>query len=258
MNLISLIALFGLLLMSTAELNKWKLESLRLTVFLEKEIEVDLDSFWNKATGQYPEKTETRKHTGDRLAEGDYENWRVSLSANSLTSKVDWVVFPKEFDLTGFSTIGNYIEETKKFSEIFGKWVKEECPPSVRVAYGAVMIQDVPDRQSGYKALAENLPCIEFDLENWTDFLFQVNSAIESKVDTGMKINRLSRWNAIQMMRVVDQQESPQIVTNACRLELDLSTSIEHKEPFSSSKLFDHFAELKLIADEFSTKGLKK
>lgn len=238
----------------------WKLESLRLTVFLEKPIDPVTSMWWKSVTSQEPETTTNKRQTGEYIDEGVFEEWRLTLITNTLNqNRIDWIAYPSSPNLQSFSTIGNYADESKKFFGLFNSWLLNVCPSALRLAYGAVLLNDEPDKRSSYETLESYLPMIKFDLESWSEFAFQVNNLTASKVLEGEKLNALSKWNGIKMVHMqLEGSGSPPHEKHACRLELDLSSPNDNKEPINSKKLSLLYEEMSAITDKYASKGYRE
>lgn len=248
------------MLMPIPVITSWKLESLRLSVFLAEPIDPNQQSWWKIITGLEPETTTSKRQTGEYTEDGVFGDWRLTLAINGISqNRVDWLAYPAVPDLISFSSIGNYVEESEKFYKLFHGWLSDNCPPAFRIAYGAVLLNEVADRRAGYEVLSACLPIIKFNSESWSDFSFQVNNRTSSNILTGMTLNILTKWNAIQMVRMpIDQTGSALADKHACRLELDLSSAADNKTSIQAGKLTLLYGELRTIADQYVSNGYPK
>lgn len=242
--------------MSTPELTSWNLESIRLSVFLAEQPNLAQD-WWKQITGVEPEQSVHKRQTGEYSDEGTFGDWRLALNINTLAqNRVDWIAYPPAPSLIGFSHIGQYIEQSKLFFEALQGWLTDTCPPSKRIAFGAVLINELPDKKTGYQMLQSFLPIIKFDLDNWSEFFFQVNKKAISETVDGLEINKLSKWNALRLTRVIfEPTNAAPIEFHACRLELDINTSAENISPFDSILVPAIVAELRQIANRYASEG---
>jgi len=169
-------------------------------------------------------------------------------------------MYPQAMEVSGYQSIGGYIEETQRFFDIFKQWLEHECPPAIRLAYGAILLQEVPNKKAGYETLAACLPHLKFNVGGWSDFLFQVNNLSTSKAVNNLELNQISRWGVTKKQRIFMESSGPQSVADsyACRVELDLSTATENKVAFSSGNMIALFTELKEIADQYAEQGFPK
>ncbi len=250
--------------MPIPEIASWKVESLRLTVFLADPVEPNgLDStaqsWWKSITGQESETTTSKRQTGEHIVEGGFGDWRFNLSINSLSNRVDWVAYPTAPELHGISTIGSYVASPAIFYKALNNWLLTLSPPALRIAYGVVLLNEVPERKTGYEMLASYLPIIKINADTWSDFFFQVNNKVKSAVLVASPLNVVSKWAAIKTVRIqVNTSEAPSAASvelNACRLELDLSTAVENKTSMEPANLSTLFNEFRAIADQYVSKG---
>jgi len=241
-------------------ITSWKLESLRLSVFLAEPIDPNQQSWWKSITGLEPETSTSKRQTGEYTEDGVFGDWRLTLAINSISNnRVDWLAYPATPDLISFSSIGSYVEESEKFFKLFHGWLSDNCPLTIRIAYGAVLLNEVSDRKASYEILSACLPIIKFNSESWSDFSFQINNKNPSEVLAGMTLNILTKWNAIQMVRIpIGQTGSALADKHACRLELDLSSEVDNKTPIEAGKISLLYTELKTIADRYVSNGYPK
>jgi hypothetical protein len=241
-------------------ITSWKLESLRLSVFLVEAIDPNQQDWWKSITGLESETSTSKRQTGEYTEDGVFGDWRLTLAINTIShNRVDWVAYPATPDLISFSSIGSYVEESEKFFKLFNRWLLDNCPPTIRIAYGAVLLNEVSDRKAGYEILSACLPIIKFNPESWTDFSFQVNNKNSSEVLAGMTLNILTKWNAIQMVRIpIEQTSSAHTDKNACRLEFDLSSEADNKAPIEAGNLSLLYTEFRTIADRYVSNGYPK
>ncbi|MFZ2403893.1 MAG: hypothetical protein WAW41_02075, partial [Methylobacter sp.] len=171
--------------------------------------------------------------------------------------KIDLVAYPQVIFPPNSDFIGEYTK-ISEITEIFEQWIKRECPTLNRIGYGVILNQETSNRKSSYETLAHYLPCIEFNVDNWSDFLFQVNNMSASMQKEGLKINQVSKWNAIRKNTALLELSGANIIQERyfCRLELDINTSHEHQEVFTTREILDVFNELKTIAHRYTQDGV--
>jgi hypothetical protein len=140
-------------------------------------------------------------------------------------------------------------------------WLQTE-PPAVRLAFGAVLVIDVPDRRSGYLQLARYVPRVQLDPDS-QDFFYQINRPRVSRVREGLSINRLSRWAVMQTELASLSIAGGQIVaTNVegernytARLEFDVNTTGAHRDVFQSNEAIRLWGELVDLGLEIARDG---
>src|SRR5208282_50763 len=105
-------------------------------------------------------------------------------------------------------------------------------PPAIRLAYGAILLQPVDNRETGYLRLGELASAVKIDPKS-EDFFYQINRPRESTTLKNMRLNRLSKWSValFQPMRFAfgfpqNQPAQPMVYSHggtpamACRVEL--------------------------------------
>lgn len=242
----------------------WQVESLRLTIFRATPVN-DIVPFWEKLTGEKPEKVDIQPRDNIIIEEG-----RVVLGSLTHVSdhlRINWNLSPSQEQqqkTVSFPTLGSLSETKDQFIKMMSDWLASDSAPETnRIALGSVSLVVNDNRASAYKQLSNLLHHVEIDLENSTDFFYQINRPIKSAVEQDLVINRLSKWNAIRSMGVGlligDKPEAVKDERNyvASRLELDINTYQNNKKIFSKEKLILLLQELSKLGDQISTEGDK-
>lgn len=235
----------------------WLVENLRISAFGNSHLDIDIEELWGKLFDFAHEKHQIERVRKQHLIEGlDGKNRRVVLIKNPDVIQLEIHPSPHSED---FPHIGPWKEQKDEIKNIATKLVKE-LPAFKRLAFGAVLNNQVTDRKTGYAILDKLLPGVEID-DACTDLAFQVNRPRSSRIDE-LKINRLCSW-AVAEYRAVQMQVLPivsegkvQILFSAIRLTMDINSSAEYKKSFQKPEdkesLVDEFIDL---ADEISEKG---
>ena len=234
-------------------LTAWDAESLRLTAFSPPSSPVDDTGWWDSLMGGPPEVEVVRHRESGKSVEGAFEHGRLVIQTSP--DRVDFHAIPSpEQDATGgFLTIGKFEQALGRFDELMNRWLTlDSCPDIQRIAFGAVLLSPVDSKVSGYRQLAAYLPSVTIDAEHSTDLLYQINRPRERTAGTpAVKINRLSKWSVAQMIgagfvvgptQILHRSMSPAF--QACRLELDINTDAERREPLPREALPRIFREL--------------
>jgi hypothetical protein len=157
--------------------------------------------------------------------------------------------------------LGPFIETLEVFLGLTNRWFElETCPPLVRLAFGAVLLQPVENQTQGYEILSTYLP-FQVDLEETSDFLYQINRRRESATGIAdVKINRLAKWSVqktsqgfVPIIPLGQPQQLAEFL--ACRLELDINTIAEFEGEFSREQLPRLFDELVALGKEIAEQG---
>ena len=144
------------------------------------------------------------------------------------------------------------------------RWLTlDSCPEIQRVAFGAVLLSPVDSKVSGYRQLAAYLPSVTIDPEHSTDLLYQINRPRESATGIpDLKINRLSKWSVAQISTAGLVLEPTRILYHdvpqaylACRLELDINTAAERREPLPRETVSNVWQELLNLGMEIVIDG---
>lgn len=245
------------------DLSGWEVETLRLTAFVNEEIRPENITWWNSLFGEEADSTESRPKQGIRSDEGIFEGGNLKLT--SRPGRIDWLYSWKpEEDSEGLPIIGQFDDYYQKFSLKMVEWLAMS-PPIVRLAFGAVLLKPVENREEGYKELSKFLPDIKIDVEESRDFLYQINRPrfLEIEAENKIKVNRLSKWSVIRLRRLhitISGDESrnmamPSGGDSACRLELDISTDENISENLPYDKLANIFSELANFGIEIVVNG---
>jgi hypothetical protein len=241
-------------------------ESLRLTAFLPPNERVREPTWWSDLTGAQPENRVSRPGTGELQDVGPFENRVLVLSHQP--GRVDWVLTlpapTPDDDPTEARSIGFFPEILNVFLPLMSRWL-EKSPPVVRIAFGAVLLEPVPDKPSGYRRLSEFLQTVRIDPEGSEDFLYQINRPRTSalRIDN-LVINRLSKWSVSLYQRLglgfgLPSLQAIQSFSSAplyaCRIELDISTPAVSTGELTHGRLVELYRELVDLAVEITVSG---
>lgn len=145
----------------------WQAESLRFTGFLAPSAKVAADTWWADVVGEEPETKTVKPKTGEQREEGPFSSGQLAFSVKA--GRVDWLLNPKppvEPEESFFNTVGPFVEASKPFIELILKWFGvATCPKLQRLAFGAVLLQEVEDKITGYSKIGLYLPSVKLDLK---------------------------------------------------------------------------------------------
>ncbi len=247
----------------------WQSESLRLSAFLAPDVRVRDENWWSRVVGNEPETKTIKSVTGQILEAGTFEGSALTFSAQP--GRVDWVLSPSQMqfqdDEIAIKTIGHFPEIIASFSRLMNVWLNI-CPPILRLAFGAVLLEGMDSKEAGYRRLSEFLRTVEID-ESSRDLFYQVNRPRLLKgINNELEVNRLSKWSvaALQVVRMAFSlagqppiapalYASPESLAYACRLELDLSTPGERQNDLTRDRLSAIFGELVSLGVEIAGTG---
>ena len=242
----------------------WQVESLRLTLFRSKPIET-LIPLWETLTGEKPEKVDSQPRANIIVEEGVVVLGSLKHISDPL--RINWNLLPSQEQqkkAEPFPTLGSLSETKGHFIKMMNDWLSSDAVPETnRIALGSVFIIVNENRASAYKQLSALLHHVTIDIENSTDFLYQINRPIQSNIESDIIINRLSKWSAPRIMGLgILLGEKPEVIRDnrgyvVSRLELDINTSQDNKSIFSKEKLILLLQELSDLGDQISTEGDK-
>jgi len=236
-------------------------ETLRVTAFLAPSTQVSEPAWWADLVGTQPETRNSRPGRGEFQDAGPLGDGTLVLSVQP--GRVDWLLTPRQ-EAGAPSEIkwtGRFPDALEVFDPLIRRWLAN-CPPLIRLAFGAVVFEQVSDIVAGYRRLAEYLPGIQIDPEGSSDFFYQINRPRNSTLVDTLRINRLSKWSVTQFLPF-RLMVAPHLIQSlpigsgelACRIELDISTTAEFVGELPRAKLPQLFEELKNLATEVATRG---
>jgi hypothetical protein len=247
-------------------LELWRVESLRLTAFPSPSAQIIEPSWWRDLQGEEPENRVSQPRKGGLKEEGPFAGGNLVLGV--APTRIDWIyaqTVDEKRQSEGFVTIGSLHDSVTIFAQLMNRWFElDTCPPVQRLAFGVVMLQPVENLPAGYRQLMQYLRFMQFDdVENTSDFLYQINRIRSSTVVPGLRINRLSKWSVAYTQRQIISMPIVSVPTQhelrppyfACRLELDINTVHEFQDEFHRGRLSTIFRELTELGLEIANRG---
>jgi hypothetical protein len=243
----------------------WEVESLRVTAFPAQNAEVKPDDWWQEVLGSDPETQLIKAKRGEKSFQGAFEGGQLRLQVQP--GRIDWLlasaVSNDEQPTEDFMpSVGRFDATCPRFKGLVERWLASS-PPLKRIAFGAVILQQVPDRATGYKRLIPYLPFVKIDPDGSRDLLYRINRPRISRAGIkDLRINRLTTWSvgtiAFKAFTVTGGQ--PSIVTPGkeafvCRVELDINTAAEFSGQFVPDQSRGTLFELVELGVEIIEKG---
>lgn len=239
----------------------WSAERMRLTVFRFPGTDFDAAAAWTTFAGHEPEEISRKPSAGSSSAVGPFGAGRLMIECDPL--RIHFIYAPAPPNEKGIALdLGPMDEQIANFVSSAKKWLPS-APPSLRIAYGLVLVRPVRSRQEGYVELSGYLPNVRIDPEHSSDLSYQINRPRGSNVLGNEKINRLSKWSvgllvvdalAMSASREGGRRERLS-EEHKCRVELDINTIAERVEPLPQDRLVAVFEELVALAVEIAEKG---
>ena len=251
---------------SLQSLSDWEVNSVRATTFIGPDFDVHPEiPWWNQVVENDAEESHIRRSVGELQESGVFEHKRLVLDIKP--GRADWRLsalpgLPGELPEL-VPTIGPLDGVLTAFLKLTDRWLAV-CPPVTRMAFGAILVKPVTDRETGYSSISRLLPRVEIDPENSFDFLYQINRPRTSLSGiVGLRLNRLSKWSvlATTMVQVAPSGGGGRLVRETrqprffCRLELDMSTDSEFSGDFSGDNTRTVFHELADLGREIAEEG---
>ena len=240
----------------------WQVESLRFTLFRTRPIKTPMP-IWQTLIGEKPEKIDSQPRANRITEEGTVVLGHLSHTSDTL--RIDWNLSPsleQQQRAISFPTLGPLFQVKDQFLHMMSNWLTSDTVPETnRIALGSISLIINNNREETYKLLSSFLHHVEIDIENSHDLLYRINRPIESNIESGLIINRLSKWSAVRIRGFeVTIGAKPEVIQDtrvyfASRLELDISTFQDNEKPLSKEKLVPLLQELSQIADQISNEG---
>jgi hypothetical protein len=242
----------------------WQAERLRVTAFPASSSLIEEVTWWAEMTNIQPEEITRRRSQGLFRQVGPFETGQLNLTIQP--GRINWLFAPIEGDersIDDFPVLGSFENVLDMFLPLMRRWLELETRPMLnRLAFGAVLLYPVENRQIGYEQLDSFLPTIELDTEGVSDFQYQINRPRPSNTQIeGLEINRLSKWSVAATRQVHVQMRGDSVgglsgnELSACRLELDMNTSQYFQGELVPNQLPEVFDELINLGREIVRRG---
>lgn len=250
------------------QIELWKAESVRLTAFPMPPFSPEKVTWWTDMAGLPPETQVSQPRIGGLKEEGAWEQGRLCLEMQP--NRIDWHFLPVVTDDAGekgVPVIGPFPDAVLKFIDMGRRWLAAPTTPKIqRLAFGAVLLQPVPDRKSGYMKMANYLKgSVTVDVDHSSDLTYSINRPRPSGAGVPkLDVNRLSKWSVmiwsrllhiIPLTTTVDRKCTTGSQWYTCRLELDISTAADFPEPMPLDKLEPVWDELVDLGKEIAEQG---
>ena len=244
------------------DISAWQSQVLRLTAFPLQVLPSLEQSWWNDLVGEPPENSVSQPRKPMREDEGSFERGTLTLKVGP--KRIDWLytarLHPEE-ETEEIPNTGNLPGPVERFLDLMRQWLPA-CPATKRLAFGAVLVQPVDNRASGYDLLNKYLHCVEVDGDS-TDLLYRINRPRDSASGiTALRVNRLSSWSVMKVQRALCEISADEAIHEkigpesfACRLELDMNTQPEFENELPREHMPQLLDELINLGLEIASKG---
>jgi hypothetical protein len=222
---------------------------------------------WESVMGAPPEQRQDQPRVPFFREFGSIDEGFASLELRISPGRVDWLLSPIVPMVEGqseyFKYFKGYDEFLARFEQLLFAKAFEAYKDAIRVAVGVIAVHPTASQQASYGELAELLPAVEVPRVGVTEFLFQVNRPRASTTMANASLNRLSRWScaAVAGFQVAPVAGVLQATTATpfyeTRVELDLSTPADNRQPIGSDVNSKVTVELFKLASEILVDGDK-
>ena len=241
-------------------LNDWQAETLRCSGFFAEPVEAMDERLWRRVFGREPDSMQQRRTPKPVVIEEGLSDGQVLRSAVQ-SDRFDLHIAPVPTEeARGMLLLGPCETALAAFQGTVRDWLDSaNCPAFTRIAYGAVLLLEVDDLETGNALLGELL---SLRVDGALDLEYKINRRRASAVMPGLGINRLCNWSTIKAVLgyievPADVQQPPTMSTQRpevmCRLSLDINTVPSNMRPLSDlGCLFD---ELVAMGSEIAEHG---
>jgi hypothetical protein len=237
-------------------LDKWLVQILRLTLFTSG-LWSGHETIWQDLTGREPEIDENRSRESIRRQVGREGDGQLETLVTPV--RVDVVMSPPVQDILQ-ADFGRSEEKLPGFVSLVRSWLDRTAKTGniIRVAFGAVLLLPVENRDAGYRELDRLLPPITVDPNNTRELLYRIN---RPKIyEEEIELNRLTTWTSLDLRRFylptsLEQPSTPISAAAFVRLEVDHSTPVERTLALPSGKIVPIFEVLVEMAMENAGRG---
>ena len=249
---------------------------MRATGFVASPSDAAPRPLWQSLIGDQPVQVNTRPGQNVIQEIGPFDD--AQLVIGQRVERIDIVLRPvpetpvvkkgPEFveplsELRPFATFGEFANILPKFVRLVTKWLGA-APSLNRLAFGAILVEEVQDLNDAQRALQLLLPNVAFDPNDGVEDIFwQINRPRQSRVVAEIKINRLMKWSmpevsvlAIPVVgRAVASGSHVAAKSQAVRVELDINTDAKRQNELPTTDLGKLFEELVELANEIALEG---
>lgn len=217
--------------------------------------------WWDQVIGGKPDTEQTDYQRNMKVRE-DKDNNNCTIMINQ-PERIDWIFEatlgkePEPFP----PTLGSMSNTTlEPFVKIAKDWF-DKCPPTNRLAFGAILIKQTDNVHTGCEEILPYLPRVELDPQTTADFVYKINRPKKSLVEPSVTINRLNTWSVegISNVGVTISSGKPGVSTHVrnlhvCKLVLDINTALLDN-PISGDKAWEIFQELIEQGNKIASEG---
>lgn len=237
----------------------WLAESFRLTAFRSTQ-DQELKPIWAEITGQQPSQRAEELHLGQLAEIGQFDNAKLTVTQSP--NRIDFGLSDDASSTDSsklWFEIGKFWEREEPIASRFAEWLSNLGPLS-RIAYAATVIYPTETPLDARMELGRILRTVKFNPKQDRELTLSINRPRPSSVLSGSKINRISKWSALQRSSIIFDPIAGSAVSakpenSIVRVEIDINTPAERSEPIPESKVKPLFMELVEFGNEILREG---
>lgn len=236
----------------------WLVTQLRATAFPFDLADIGKELDWEALVGEAPQSVEQQPRLKTKVSRGPFAAGQLICS--SYPDRIELIYAANVDDAAlqsgDFPHLGVFEPILADFQPLICKWL-EGLPPIKRIAFGPGLIIPVGNHVEAYKMLNVLLPSVDLNPDT-SDFSYQINRTRASTVIPTIRINRLTKWNALRAGALIHTTTGEVISIAekfACRLEIDVNTQHGLESQLPKDSLLTLFGELVELSIEISKKG---
>jgi hypothetical protein len=195
------------------------------------------------------------------LEEGPFLDGQLALSIEM--NRINWVLDPPSDPAQGIEDVPS-LGAFPVVRNAFLRQVLHRLPSAPlchRLAFAARLLLPVPGREDGYRSLSTYLPFAP-DPEGSSELKYQINRHCRSRVQPGLKINRLQTWSSVFFRTSLTTESghvpAPKILLNekwSIALELDVNTDADALDQLPKEQVAALLGELADLASGVVIEG---
>jgi hypothetical protein len=241
------------------DFGQWNVEHLRLTIFHPSG--VDTSNLWERLMHVLPESRDERPREGVVQQQGEAGGNRLLLITRA--DRFDWTVIPNPASDAGIMPTPILVDINQAVTLIQDalRISLQAVTVMDRLAFGALLGQQVADPTEGMSRLSEYLPRLGLEEQGVSDFVYQINRRRQSLCVPHAQLNRVARWSSEQIIQgqlritpALLPQVQPSGTRFVNRLLLDVNT-VPGTSAIAHDRFSGLFVELVEIACKVASEG---
>jgi hypothetical protein len=238
--------------------DKWQVQILRLTLFTSG-LWSGNETIWHDLTGREPDIDENRARESIRRQIGREGDGQLETVVTPV--RTDVVMSPPLQDAFQTTYFGPAEERIPGFVSLVSSWLSRTAQTGkiIRLAFGAVLLLPVENREAGYRELDRLLSSVTVDPISTKELLYRKN---RPKIYKGnIELNRMTTWASLDLRKFMGvgtslvQPSTPISEETFVRLEVDHNTPAERTEPLALDEIVPIFEALVEMAVENAARG---